>query len=104
VFLLLHHDQLAGPMWSAPMHDANFVEKVLEHLETHQNNYGTSARMKGMLTVAKEVRNSSVNMLLGLSYSKELPNPFYFTTSRMASLFHSRTPSLDDIAYVNVYG
>ncbi|KAF8350673.1 N2 N2-dimethylguanosine tRNA methyltransferase [Amanita rubescens] len=73
---------LAGPMWSAPIHDASFIEKVLEHLEAHQNNYGTAVRMKGMLTVAKE----------------ELPNPFYFTTSRVASLFHCRTPSLDDIA------
>ena len=91
-------------MWSAPIHDTHFVEKVLEHLETAEKNYGTSARMKGMLTVAKEVRSSSVTVLLGLSYSKELPNPFYFTTSRVASLFHSRTPSLDDIAYVNIYG
>jgi len=35
-----------------------------------------------MLTVAKE----------------ELPNPFYFTSSRMASLFHCRTPPLNDVA------
>ncbi|KAK2466885.1 hypothetical protein APHAL10511_001143 [Amanita phalloides] len=73
---------LAGPMWSAPIHDSKFVERILEHLETNQKSYGTAVRMKGMLTIAKE----------------ELPNPFYFTTSRMASLFHSRTPSLDDIA------
>ncbi|KAM6500490.1 tRNA methyltransferase [Amanita muscaria] len=73
---------LAGPMWSAPIHDPNFVEKILQHLESNQNNYGTAVRMKGMLTVAKE----------------ELSNPFYFTSSRMASLFHCRTPSLDDVA------
>jgi tRNA (guanine26-N2/guanine27-N2)-dimethyltransferase len=47
-------------MWSAPIHDASFIEKVLEHLEAHQNNYGTAVRMKGMLTVAKEVRSSLV--------------------------------------------
>ncbi|PFH54319.1 hypothetical protein AMATHDRAFT_72825 [Amanita thiersii Skay4041] len=73
---------LAGPMWSAPIHDSAFVAKILEHLEANQNSYGTAVRMKGMLTVAKE----------------ELPNPFYFTSSRMASLFHCRTPSLDDVA------
>lgn len=60
VFSLLDQDQLAGPMWSAPIHDASFIEKVLEHLEAHQNSYGTALRMKGMLTVAKEARNSLV--------------------------------------------
>ncbi|KAF8625803.1 hypothetical protein AX15_005190 [Amanita polypyramis BW_CC] len=73
---------LAGPMWSAPIHDVKFIENVLKHLEENQNNYGTATRMKGMLTVAKE----------------ELTDHFYFTTSRMASLFHCRTPSLDDVA------
>jgi tRNA (guanine26-N2/guanine27-N2)-dimethyltransferase len=47
--------QMAGPMWSGPIHDSDFVAKVLDHLESHQNHYGTSPRMKGMLTVAKEV-------------------------------------------------
>jgi tRNA (guanine26-N2/guanine27-N2)-dimethyltransferase len=46
--------QLAGPMWSGPLHDVSFVEKVLEHLEADEHQYGTLARMKGMLTVAKE--------------------------------------------------
>lgn len=42
-------------MWSAPLHDVEFVEKVLKHIEENKNLYGTAARMKGMLTVAKEV-------------------------------------------------
>lgn len=45
-------------MWSGPIHDTAFVEKVLTHVETNAGNYGTKARMKGMLTVAKEVRRS----------------------------------------------
>jgi tRNA (guanine26-N2/guanine27-N2)-dimethyltransferase len=42
-------------MWSAPIHDSPFAGKILDHLESNQNQYGTAARMKGMLTVAKEV-------------------------------------------------
>jgi tRNA G26 N,N-dimethylase Trm1 len=42
-------------MWSGPIHDTKFVTKVLEHLEANQDKYGTATRMKGMLTVAKEV-------------------------------------------------
>ncbi|KAI9509622.1 N2 N2-dimethylguanosine tRNA methyltransferase [Russula earlei] len=73
---------IAGPMWNGRIHDPQFVGRVLEHLECSEDNYGTSARMKGMLTVAKE----------------ELAVPFYFTPSRVASFFHCTCPSLDEIA------
>ncbi|KAF8163340.1 tRNA methyltransferase [Crassisporium funariophilum] len=73
---------LAGPMWSGPLHSPDFIGKVLVHLEANLDQYGTSARMKGMLTVAKE----------------ELQTPFYFTPTRVASFFHCTTPSLDDVA------
>lgn len=43
-------------MWSGSLHNSDFVEKVLEHLEGNQAKYGTAIRMKGMLTVAHEVR------------------------------------------------
>lgn len=52
---LTDFQKIAGPMWSAPIQDAGFIGKVLEHLETNQDKYGTATRMKGMLTVAKEV-------------------------------------------------
>ncbi|KZT67746.1 N2,N2-dimethylguanosine tRNA methyltransferase [Daedalea quercina L-15889] len=73
---------VAGPMWSGPIHDTAFVGKVLDHVEASSNSYGTSARMKGMLTVAKE----------------ELGRPFYFTPSRIAGAFHCVCPSLDELA------
>ena len=47
-------------MWSGPIHDTEFVEKVLEHVEGNAEQYGTSVRMKGMLTVAKEVSTSKL--------------------------------------------
>ena len=46
-------------MWSGPLHDPEFVAEVLAHVETNEDKYGTAPRMKGMLTVAKEV--SSIN-------------------------------------------
>lgn len=45
-------------MWSGPLHDTDFVSDVLAHVEASEDKYGTVARMKGMLTVAKEVRIS----------------------------------------------
>jgi hypothetical protein len=47
---------VAGPMWNGPIHDPRFVGQILEHLEDSEDKYGTATRMKGMLTVAKEVR------------------------------------------------
>ncbi|PIL24069.1 hypothetical protein GSI_13820 [Ganoderma sinense ZZ0214-1] len=73
---------VAGPMWSGPLHDRAFVASVLGHVEANEDKYGTSARMKGMLTVAKE----------------ELDTPFYFTPSKVSSHFHCVCPSLDETA------
>uniref|UniRef100_A0A8H7Y2X7 tRNA (guanine(26)-N(2))-dimethyltransferase n=1 Tax=Psilocybe cubensis TaxID=181762 RepID=A0A8H7Y2X7_PSICU len=73
---------VAGPMWSGRLHDPDFVGKVLAHIEENKSHYGTSSRMKGMLTVAKE----------------ELETPFFFTPSKVASFFHCETPSIDDVA------
>jgi len=55
--MCLIFSQMAGPMWSDSIHDTDFVTKVLSHLEDNQNKYRTSTRMKGMLTVAREVRD-----------------------------------------------
>jgi tRNA (guanine26-N2/guanine27-N2)-dimethyltransferase len=46
---------IAGPMWNGQIHDLHFVGRILEHLEGNEDKYGTSTRMRGMLTVAKEV-------------------------------------------------
>jgi tRNA (guanine26-N2/guanine27-N2)-dimethyltransferase len=51
---------LAGPMWSAPLHDKHFVGKVLEHLEANKTSYGTHQRMHGMLTVANQVGHTFI--------------------------------------------
>ena len=50
---------VAGPMWNGQIHDPHFVGQMLGHLEDNESKYGTSTRMKGMLTVAKEVETLS---------------------------------------------
>ena len=51
---LMLGSKVAGPMWSAPLHDSEFVAKVLAHVEANKSLYGTATRMRGMLTLAKE--------------------------------------------------
>jgi hypothetical protein len=51
-------------MWSGPIHDKAFVSEALKHVEENPSKYGTSPRMRGMLTVASEVRICLV--LLGI--------------------------------------
>jgi tRNA (guanine26-N2/guanine27-N2)-dimethyltransferase len=72
-------------MWSAPIHDKAFVERVLTHLEGNEDKYGTAARMKGMLTVAKEVRAPSI---VGLSRSAS--NIHHLAGIRDPFLLHPR--------------
>lgn len=46
---------LGGPMWAGPLHNPQFIQKILTKLETADKTvYGTVERIKGMLTVALE--------------------------------------------------
>lgn len=47
--------QAAGPMWIGPLHDPDFCEKMLSHVEADEQRYGTSPRIKGMVSTAAEV-------------------------------------------------
>lgn len=85
-------------MWSGSLHNTEFVSKILEHLETSEHEYGTATRMKGMLTVAKEVRASTRSNLVVIYGRQELQAPFYFTPGKMAGNFHSICPPLEDVA------
>ena len=95
-------------MWSGHLHDSEFVSRMLEHVKENQDRYGTAMRMKGMLTLAKEVGEYMfflcvveplLNLGCPLSF-KELAVPFYFTASKLARSFHCCTPSLNDLGYV----
>ncbi|GAA5834311.1 hypothetical protein JCM11251_007955 [Rhodosporidiobolus azoricus] len=72
---------IAGPLWSAPIHNKAFVSEMLEHVEANADSFKTSDRIKGMLTVAKS----------------EVETPLYFSPAKMASLFHATCPPIQTI-------
>ena len=53
-------------MWSGPIHDPVFATRVLEHVQANEDKYGTATRMKGMLTLAKEVSSSIPELMEGV--------------------------------------
>ncbi|CAH6813381.1 Trmt1 [Phodopus roborovskii] len=71
--------QLGGPMWADPIHDLDFVGRVLEAVTTNPGRFHTSKRIQGVLSVVTE----------------ELPDvPLYYTLDQLSSTIHCNTPSL----------
>ncbi|KAG7662244.1 TRM1 [[Candida] subhashii] len=74
---------IAGPMYGSAIHNHEFIDKVLKiNSEAEQGVYGTSERIKGMLSLAKN----------------ELDFPFYFNLSHFPSIFKSAPISIDQFA------
>ncbi|KAJ4463214.1 tRNA methyltransferase [Lentinula edodes] len=61
--------QIAGSMWSGPIHNTDFVFKVLQHIKTFMER---------------------------LVVCRELHTKFYFTPTKIAGFFHCQTPSLEE--------
>ncbi|KAI8359941.1 N2,N2-dimethylguanosine tRNA methyltransferase [Choanephora cucurbitarum] len=74
-----HH--IGGPTWGGKIHDDEFVAKMLQHVKDNESCYGTSARMKGMLSVIKE----------------EIHVPFYWTLARLCGTVHCNSIPLLDL-------
>nr|XP_012807664.2 tRNA (guanine(26)-N(2))-dimethyltransferase [Jaculus jaculus] len=71
--------QLGGPMWAEPIHDLDFVSRVLEAVSANPSRFRTSQRIQGMLSVITE----------------ELPDvPLYYTLDQLSSTIHCNTPRL----------
>lgn len=71
--------QLGGPMWAEPIHDLDFVGRVLEAVSANPSRFHTSERIRGVLSVVSE----------------ELPDvPLYYTLDQLSSTIHCSTPSL----------
>lgn len=74
---------VAGPMWGGKLHNAEFVENVLQvNAQADREVYGTTERIRGMLTLAKE----------------EIEAPFYTNLGRLPSLFKASTIPLTEFA------
>uniref|UniRef100_A0A8C2W069 tRNA (guanine(26)-N(2))-dimethyltransferase n=1 Tax=Chinchilla lanigera TaxID=34839 RepID=A0A8C2W069_CHILA len=71
--------QLGGPIWAEPIHDLDFVGRVLEAVSANPCRFHTSERIQGVLSVVTE----------------ELPDvPLYYTLDQLSSTIHCNTPSL----------
>ncbi|KAM5309281.1 tRNA (guanine(26)-N(2))-dimethyltransferase isoform 2-T2 [Glossophaga mutica] len=71
--------QLGGPLWVEPIHDLDFVSRVLGAVSTNPSRFHTSERIRGVLSVITE----------------ELPDvPLYYTLDQLSSTIHCNTPSL----------
>lgn len=72
---------MGGPIWNAPLHSPQFVEKLLAEVPQH---LGTFKRIEGVLNVIKE----------------ELPDsPLYYTLEQLSGTLHVETPSMIMIRY-----
>ncbi|XP_045348093.1 tRNA (guanine(26)-N(2))-dimethyltransferase isoform X1 [Leopardus geoffroyi] len=71
--------QLGGPLWAEPIHDLDFVGRVLQAVSTNPGRFHTSERIQGVLSVITE----------------ELPDvPLYYTLDQLSSTIRCNTPSL----------
>eukprot|EP01095_Lingulamoeba_sp_RSL-Kostka_P005673 TRINITY_DN1713_c0_g1_i2.p1 TRINITY_DN1713_c0_g1~~TRINITY_DN1713_c0_g1_i2.p1 ORF type:complete len:597 (+),score=182.67 TRINITY_DN1713_c0_g1_i2:29-1819(+) len=76
--------RMTGPIWGDSIHDQEFVEKLLEHLEENQSNYKTYARLYGLLSVIHT----------------ELPVPLFLSLPELSS--HVLTNSIPLIPTQNI--
>ncbi|XP_070207861.1 tRNA (guanine(26)-N(2))-dimethyltransferase-like isoform X2 [Littorina saxatilis] len=74
-----HKHHIGGPIWSAPIHNAEFLDRMLVRVERDAALFGTSERMKGMLSVAKE----------------ELQDvPLYYILDDVCNILHCTPPNM----------
>ncbi|KXG45404.1 tRNA (guanine(26)-N(2))-dimethyltransferase [Penicillium griseofulvum] len=113
---------IAGPMWGGPLHNPQFIQKILDMLPgADPETYQTCARIEGMLTTALEEdldlspSNSEPSTLkqptqstktqYDPAYPAIIPRmdvaaqekyPFYFSISALAKVIHTTTPPIDE--------
>ncbi|ORZ33945.1 N2,N2-dimethylguanosine tRNA methyltransferase-domain-containing protein [Catenaria anguillulae PL171] len=72
---------IGGPAYNGPIHNKEFVKRMLGHVKASKDAYGTSTRMQGMLTVISE----------------EIDAPLYRSLRELTTAVHCNSISLNDI-------
>ena len=108
---------LGGPMWAGPLHNPYFVQRMLDKVSSLGTKvYGTTDRLRGMLTLALEEdltlasSNTQANTSAPKSSSSpalevipRLPamtidsSPFFFIPGFLAKVLHCATPAEDQL-------
>ncbi|XP_061087511.1 tRNA (guanine(26)-N(2))-dimethyltransferase [Conger conger] len=74
-----HRHQVGGPIWAEPLHNTQFVQKVLSAVSGNPSRFGTSRRIEGMLSMITEELEDA---------------PLYYTMDNLSSTLHCNTPPL----------
>lgn len=97
---------LAGPMFGGRLHSPDFVKRILDKLpEASKETYGTTERVRGMLTTALEEHLEEAEGAEGAVAPKSKddalaevePYPFFFLPTALARTIHCATPPEDAI-------
>lgn len=95
---------LAGPMFGGRLHSPDFVRRILDKLpEASKETYGTTERVRGMLTTALEEHLDVPEAEGAPPKSKDdalaevEPYPFFFLPTALARTVHCPTPPEDAI-------
>ncbi|CAN8102877.1 unnamed protein product [Discula destructiva] len=87
---------LAGPMYAGRLHDPEFIKRILNQLpDLDKAVYGTTDRIKGMLTTALEEHLEAPGVTFESREAKwaEIdPYPFFFTPTQLSKVVHCATP------------
>lgn len=110
---------LAGPMWTGPLHNPHFIQRILDILPTLDKEvYSTVSRIEGMLTLALEedlnlqaasgetssppstprsepAPSTPPSNIPETSSSTTDPYPFFINISYLAKVLHCSTPPED---------
>lgn len=97
------HRHLGGPMWAGPLHDAKFIQRILDELpKVDKETYQTTTRLEGMLSMALEETlppPPRTDNLIPPPVPKGRadpsvvdPFPFYFIPSVLSKVIHCITP------------
>lgn len=94
---------LAGPMWGGPLHNPEFISRILSYLPSlDKSTYATTERIEGMLTTALDellvlpstaAPPSSVDGLLPpVPAAATDPHPFSFSISALSRILRCQAP------------
>ncbi|ROW02197.1 hypothetical protein VSDG_02522 [Cytospora chrysosperma] len=92
---------LGGPMYAGRLHSPAFVKRILDKLpEADKEVYGTTERIKGMLTTALEEHLEEAGTEGRLKSKDDVlaeiePYPFFFLPTQLARTVHCATPGED---------
>ncbi|XP_045156432.2 tRNA (guanine(26)-N(2))-dimethyltransferase-like [Mercenaria mercenaria] len=73
--------QIGGPIYLGPLHNVDFVEKIISRAVAEPEKFNTSKRIEGMLSVVSE----------------EIETPLYYEADGLYQVLHCSPPKLMDV-------